>query len=251
MRQENPAFLKPIDENIQIWHYMSFAEYASLLDRTALFFTRVDRLEDKFEGSLPKHTFDPLFEGQFTEEQYDNLEINKGRILAYSDFMKRATVVNCWHISNHESDAMWKDKEGVAIQSTYKRLSDRFNNYQEYDWDIGVVNYIDHDTAKISWNNMYLPIVHKNIGFDYEKELRVVLSKNFEKELTKVTDKKQNGVEFLEFPIDGIEAKIDLEALVEKVVASPRTGKWFEELVRSLTKKYEFDKPVVKSSLAR
>ena len=35
-----------------LWRYMSFAKFVALLDRESLFFSRADRLEDNFEGSL-------------------------------------------------------------------------------------------------------------------------------------------------------------------------------------------------------
>lgn len=251
LRKEHPVFKKPIDENIKIWRYMSFAEYVSLLDRKALFFTRVDRLEDRFEATFPKHIFDPNFEAQVTEEQRQNLEINKERLLAYNQFLKKDTVVNCWHISDYESDAMWKlylkGEEGVAIQSTYKRLSDSFNNYDENDVFIGVISYIDHENDVIPWDNAYQPFVHKNRSFEHEKELRVVLSKDIRKELAKNNGKK---LDTLEFPVNGVEAQINLETLIEKIVVSPKTQKWFEELVHSVTRKYGLDKIVIKSSLA-
>lgn len=78
--------------------------------------------------------------------------------------------MNCWHISDYESDAMWKlylkGEEGIAIQSTYKQLSDSFNNYHENDVFIGVITYIDHEKDVIPWNNAYAPFVRKNKSFE-------------------------------------------------------------------------------------
>ena len=42
------------DSTAKIWRFMSIAELVSLLSKRALFFTRPDKLEDPFEGSLPK-----------------------------------------------------------------------------------------------------------------------------------------------------------------------------------------------------
>lgn len=89
LRKEHPVFKKPADENIKIWRYLSFAKYVSLLDRKTLFFRRVDRLEDKFEATLPKHIFGPNLEAQVTEEQSHNLEIYKERILASNESLKK------------------------------------------------------------------------------------------------------------------------------------------------------------------
>ena len=37
-------------------------------------------------------------------------------------------AINCWHMNDHESAAMWKlylkSNEGIAVQSTYETLRD-------------------------------------------------------------------------------------------------------------------------------
>ena len=253
---QHPVFKEPTDANIKIWRYMSFAKYVSLLDKRALFFTRVDQLEDKFEATYPKHIFDPKVEAQLTEEQRRILEINQEKLKQESEFTKKVIVVNCWHISEYESAAMWelylKGTEGVAIQSTFKRLSDTFDNYNENDVYIGMINYIDYEKDVIPWNNIFQPLVHKNRSFDYEKELRVVLIKNIRLELAKAQERGyERIVDSIEFPVNGIEAQIDLETLIETVVVSPKSKKWFEELVQSVTRKYGLNKAVIPSSLAR
>lgn len=45
---------------------MSFSKYLSLLVKRTLFFTRVDRLEDKYEAKYPKHIFAPAYEAQLS-----------------------------------------------------------------------------------------------------------------------------------------------------------------------------------------
>jgi hypothetical protein len=52
--KEHQVFEKPTDENTRIWRYLDFTKFVSLLDRQALFFTRVDKLGDAFEGSSSK-----------------------------------------------------------------------------------------------------------------------------------------------------------------------------------------------------
>ena len=54
MYKEHPVFEKPENENTKIWRYLDFTKFVSLLDKSALFFTRADRLNDPFEGSYSK-----------------------------------------------------------------------------------------------------------------------------------------------------------------------------------------------------
>ena len=43
MFKEHKAYRTPKDENAKIWRYMDFTKFVSMLDKSALFFTRVDK----------------------------------------------------------------------------------------------------------------------------------------------------------------------------------------------------------------
>jgi hypothetical protein len=51
--QPHPVF-EPPDGHAQLWRYMDFIKFVSLLDTAELNFSRSDMLGDPFEGSLPK-----------------------------------------------------------------------------------------------------------------------------------------------------------------------------------------------------
>jgi capsid portal protein len=141
MHTEHPVFKKPEDENVKIWRYMDFTKFVSMIDRKALFFVRADRLGDKFEGSPSKHIVEPSVEEKLTQEQLRQLEFMRNRDSWLYKAKKKEVVVNCWHVNECESAAMWKlhlkSEEGVAVQSTYRRLSDSFSNYEENEVWIG------------------------------------------------------------------------------------------------------------------
>ena len=40
--------------NQVLWRYLDFTKFVALLDTKALFFARIDKLEDRFEGTLFK-----------------------------------------------------------------------------------------------------------------------------------------------------------------------------------------------------
>jgi hypothetical protein len=50
----HPVFVPPEDTNSLIWRYTDLAKLLSLLDRSELFFPRLDKLEDPFEGYYTK-----------------------------------------------------------------------------------------------------------------------------------------------------------------------------------------------------
>ena len=56
MYEEHPACTSP-PPNAILWRYMDFMKYVSLLDRKALFFGRVDKLGDPFEGFYTRRKY--------------------------------------------------------------------------------------------------------------------------------------------------------------------------------------------------
>ena len=91
----------PSDDK-KIWRYMDFARLISLLYKKALFFARADGLDDPFEGSFPKAN---VKEGRYV------ITTELGGLQPLSALHRkfvRLTVVNSWHLNDHESDAMWK-----------------------------------------------------------------------------------------------------------------------------------------------
>lgn len=162
--------------------------------------------------------------------------------------LRKWTVVNCWSMGECDSIAMWKldskSDEGIAIQSTYRRLSDSFHNYGEDEVYIGIINYIDYKkSAAMSNENFLFPFIHKWNSYQYEQELRALIIR------FPIKENEPNYLKSNAFK-NGLEVPVDLEKLVERVYISPNAGKWFEELLVSVMKKYNFGKPVTKSPLA-
>src|SRR5258708_2137823 len=124
---DQEILIKPPNESI-IWRYMDLDKFESILKEKGLFFCRSDKFTDPFEGSIPRinSAFRVTAEKQvaatlkrkITHEDAMNKSDNTGKL--HQKF-RRAFVVNCWHINQGESDAMWKlyseTKKGIAIQS--------------------------------------------------------------------------------------------------------------------------------------
>lgn len=53
MYEEHPVFNPPSDDAV-LWRYMDFTKFVSLLEKSALFFARADKLGDPFEGAFSK-----------------------------------------------------------------------------------------------------------------------------------------------------------------------------------------------------
>lgn len=60
----HPSFPQPEKPLTPVWRYMDFAKLVSLLQHGALYFPRLDRLADPFEGSLSRAEFERIRDGR-------------------------------------------------------------------------------------------------------------------------------------------------------------------------------------------
>jgi hypothetical protein len=264
MYKEHPAFTKPQGNKIKIWRYMDFTKFVSLLGKEQLFFARADKLGDPFEGSYPKENVQQRaiaykkMMGQLPSYLQESF---RGRGEASNQFfknLKNFIFINSWHESRQESAALWKlylkSNEGVAIQSTFGRLKGCFKQGTP-DIYIGEVHYIDYQTEKISESNFFNSFLHKRRSFEYEKEIRALVLEYTRQraEVLEYARRKDEGVHTPSKPPSsvaaGVPVDVDLEELIANIYVAPENPKWFVELVKSVTRKYGLNKPVVQSTL--
>ena len=245
MYKEHHPFEKPSDEDIKIWRYIDFTKFVSLLDKQALFFARADRLRDPFEGSYSKANIElrPIRYKGIPEDSFNEMQ---RQFSSMSKECIRFTIINSWHMNGYESAAMWelylKSDEGVAIQSTFKRLKESFLNHAEHDVYIGTVKYIDYETEWLPEGFTFYPFLHKRKSFEHERELRAIVQK---------FPTKGNKIDYTqEIFDDGAYINVNLYTLIEKIFVSPTAPKWFNDVVKSIVNKYDLNKEVTQSSLA-
>ena len=262
MQEKFDIFKKPPLES-QIWRYMDFTKFVATISKSALYFSRMDLLDDKFEGSIPKayplkRSSKKRFYWQLDDRQYRELRNAQKRLDRLLSKVNKANTklafINSWHVNGNESIAMWrlylKNAEGVAIQSTFKRLNDSFIKKGEVSF--GQINYVDDyyesfNTEEIYLSHLQFPFMFKRKCFEFEKELRaIILTAPFTEQAKKeyLTKRSIRGTP------DGLVVQVDLNTLVEKVYVAPTAEKWFGELVKSVVENYGFNLAVVPSSLA-
>lgn len=154
---------------------------------------------------------------------------------------KKEMAINCWHINDHESAAMWKlylkSNEGVAIQSTFNRLIKSFSR-TSISVNIGVVNYIDYETDFIPYGNAFAPYIHKRKNFEHEKELRCIIS-----------GIGYQNKKLINLDKGGAHVDVQLSHLIENIFVSPDSPQWVIDLTRDITKKYDVNCPIINSKL--
>ena len=231
MYEEHREFCPPPD-NATLWRYMDFTKFVSLLDRQALFFSRIDKLGDPFEGSSPlinvatRPTY-LIMSGLDPKHIPDAMASFANR-----KQMVHRILVNCWHENNGESEAMWKlygGNLGLAIKTTFAGLSECFECKTEM--FIGKINYIDYNTTLVGERNLFTSILTKRKSFEHEREVRVVAN-DFD-------HKYEFGTNF----------DVNLDSLVDSVVIAPYSPEWFVNLVKSVANKYSLKAPISISSM--
>jgi len=245
MYEEHPTFIRPENEDIKIWRYMDFTKLVSLIDSRRLYFTRADKFEDPFEGSWPKINVSARelvpeeipHEGRkkYLKDMRGMGEINKN--------WPRYHAINCWHMNKYESAAMWrlylKSDEGIAIQSTYAKLKKSLIDDEKI--YLGKVKYIDYDTEYIDAGNVFGPFIHKRKSFAHEQEVRALVSK---------WPTSECGLDFTQETIEhGLQIKVDIETLIERIHVAPNAPAWFADIVKAVITRYGYNFEVVHSNL--
>ena len=254
---EHPAYSKPEDENMSIWRYMSVVRYAELLERSALYFCRLDKLaNDPFEGAVPMANLDESErrlaavgreQGVTDAAIRDGLvEWRKQTVRMFSQ-QRRNTAVNCWHMGAHESEAMWRlystKNAGVAVCSSFTRLRDSFSATKEA-VRIGTVQYVeDYRVNVVPGAALELPVVLKRTSFEHEAELRAAIQKP-------ARLSTEMGIEFEGRPWrHGKHVRVELDVLIDKVFVRPGSSKYLARVIEAVNEKYSRSYPVVRSEL--
>lgn len=236
--------LRPLPPNATLWRYLNFTKFVSLLDRQALFFSSVDRLGDPFEGSYPKANVDMREEFMAQKTPEERQRISR-EVSAFTKGSRRHIVVNCWHRSGHESEAMWRlystESDGIAIKTDFSSFTQSFTGDKNV--FVGEVIYIDYDTEAIDeQGNEFARYLTKRKSFEHEAEVRAI----------SLNVPMRNG------DIDrspgaagaGIYHDVDAGQLIKEVVVAPLAEDWFVELVQAVADQHGLSVPIRRSSLA-
>lgn len=235
-----PIFF-PVEPNLHIWRFMDYAKFCSLLDKQALFFTRLSQFtNDPWEGRYPKKHADPVAYGNGVHESAVQTIIRSNKTLV--ELAREKIAANCWFISEDESEAFWRihPSRSVAIVSTGKRLQDAFLQCHDRNVYIGKVQYLNYEEDVIDPTNLFNLAVHKRLHYQYENELRAVVWEdlNIDGSGSKLFDSKV-----------GTYIDIDLNKLIERVIIGPSEGSWFCDLVASTCHRYNLNITPSKSQL--
>lgn len=220
---EHPCFPQPTDTSVRVWRYLDLAKFIWLLDNRQLYLSRLDLLNDPHEGSTPR-LLALLRDQQLRDVGAEQLVAEIPRLNQQS---RKSLYINCWHLGNAESEAMWRlycpGNGGVAIQTTYASLvasleSDPFCY-------IGSVTYIDYESQGFPLDNLFYPAMHKRLSFAHEHEIRLVK-----------TFSAYWGMQARESP-PGVTIDWSAETTIEAIYVNPYAPEFYRDVVCSIMRR--------------
>jgi len=250
--------------NFKIFRYMDFYKFISLLEFSALWFSRLGSLQDKYEGALP----DRAYELMKLKDIKDACSAGKGELKQlYTNMTERnisdgrdILVVNCWNIYDEEDLGMWQNYTssnlGIAIRSTVGRLRRSIPLNPTFT-TINTVKYVDFSSYKmneIEANQANSRAYLKQEKYNYEKELRVcslniVSNCCLNSDGTRISKEQEKGIGQFDEKRKGIFIATKLSILIRKVILHPESPDWLLNLIKKTLKKIKLEVPVLKSKL--
>lgn len=231
LRNDIPRPLaQPEDLNCRIWRYMNLAKFLDMITSSRLYFARLDRCEDPYEGRM-------------SDELARSLK-NKARFDPYFDMLEATRnnfFVNCWHVSEFENPALWKiyaDQDlGVAVQSNYSRLKEQLHA-SECTYSLGLMQYrVDRSDRVLDIDRL---LFHKRPEFGFEGEARALVWLTEEEK----TCRNIQG----ELPV-GLEVPVDLSKLLTGITLGPQVPGWLRKAIESILQRFDVSKEVRSSEL--
>lgn len=249
-----------------VWRYMPFWKFQDLASTQTLYFTRVDRFDDNFEGIPPRKVTEAV-ERLARVAREVGAGSNAEQILRDRAKYKRFFYASCWHMGESESEEMWKrylaDEMGVAIQTSFVGLYAAIRPPFDRLLCFGCVEYIDFEEEGFSSLGPLEPYFRKQASYAYEAELRILLQ-HFPREA--YSERARHALEMAEHlgftaqiqppelnleinTADAIRVPLRLEHLLRRVFLCPWATADLEKAVLALTAPHG-DRIVYHSTLA-
>ncbi len=233
MYENHPSLTEP-EEDTVIWRYLDIAKFIHLLNSSSLFFTRLTRFSDPYEGHMTKGTLNELLKipKSFPKDEREEREKTIRQNVNFFTNMRPMLCASCWHENKTESAAMWNlyigSGQGLAIRTTFAKLKKAFKP-SKITVSAGMVKYVDYDTHNLNPTNIFNFGILKRNSFEHERELRALIMDD--------TDSA------------GIYVDINLSELIENIVISPNSPSWFIDVITNQMKIHKLEEKIIKSSL--
>ena len=268
-----------LDGSTQLWRYMSLDKLIDLLSTSELYFSPLASFmkSDPFEGYLPSVAFEAdasIFRSSIADNEamlqqleahrkslgfelsIDERNVLQGKIDAlkktprvYRAAISKAITVNCWHINEGESEAMWRlygdNGKAIAVQTTLDALRESIQVCDsEYRVQIYPVKYLDFFDKSLTPRDCVIEgqraPFFKRKSYEHEREVRAAIF-HVSQSAGAVTKLESWKPAPLRIPIQ-------LKDLIQAIYISPYAGEPFPASVTRVCDKFGFSTDVVKTS---
>jgi hypothetical protein len=263
----------------RLWRYMSLDKLVDLLSTQELFFTPLASFAntDPYEGYLPKVALDAHASinknivAQIKiahKELADNLQkrgrtlsdVEKQTLEAQLEHLKssfrlimpaiaKTIMVNCWHVSEDESEAMWRlyseNGKAVAIETTLAALSRSIElKNSSHVVHIYPVKYLDFFDSTLEPRDCvvegHLAPLLKRRSYQHEREVRAFIAK--------MAPDPRTGADVSFWKPESVRVPIDLQTLVKAIYISPYATAPFPSSVLKMCELLGVGKSLVRQS---
>lgn len=239
------SWANPTQQTDVLWRFISFDKFAAVLETESLYFSRTDQYDDPTEGLAP-YLWD--------------MEFHKG-IPGYVSSRQpsskmQAVFASCWYRGADEPAQLWRlnpeNSSGICIRTTQARLLKSLEDATSPDPKIthlliGAIKYINHHdypspipailgNPESHNNNLWSHFLKKK-AFFHEQEFRILF--------------RYMKYDSCPHPLQpkGIDIKINLGQLIDKIIISPYVLPHLSKVVKKLLIAYGLTVEVEKSSL--
>ena len=263
----------------RLWRYMSLDKFVDLLSTQELFFTPLASFSntDPYEGYLPKVALDAHAsinknivaqmesahkeraetlqkqgrtlsdrEKQTLETQLEHL---RSSFRLFLPAIAKTIMVNCWHASEDESEAMWRlysdNGKAVAIETTLVALSRSIElKDSSHVVHINPVKYLDFFDSTLKPPDCvvegHLAPLLKRRSYQHEREVRAFIAK--------MAPDPRAGADISFWKPEPTRLPIDLQTLVKGIYISPYATAPFPSSVLKVCELLGVDKSLVRQS---
>lgn len=246
--KQHPAFPQPTNANVELWRYMDISKFEWLLENSRLFMPVTEKLgPDVLEGTQPtgdKKWWEDQIENEEDINIKEIIKRNSEIIVGFSNQFKKNYFVSCWHMNSTENNEMWKcytnSSESLAIRTSYNKLKNTLPNHI----NIGMVHYINYKKEKLPSFNLFEYIMHKDVNYTFENEVRAVAAP--------LTEAHWESNEFKGhiFQLNGdpdfifYGPVINVENLIQNITLHPNATPDFRKRMKNLCTKHGLPQPI-------
>lgn len=260
-----------------LWRYVDFGKFVSMLLTKSLYFTKVSRFNDPFEGAIGimdnKSSYDKsmifaLVVAQLTAPTKDRPLLSPSkeitdRALKIVDDLEKGTI-------SAKDKEVLTNAQKLSSDLEFSRSEKRDMTYvncwheNEFESDAMWTLYSKDITNAVAIKTTYQKLyesLDKDPLIDIGKVNYINFNKAFSsnnstqwykrKSFSHENEVRAVLINETKRELDGVPIDVNLDILVDSIYISPYAGNWFVDIVKDTLIKYKLEKPVFHSDMAK